>query len=258
MVKNKHIDFSKIADKYRKLRTTDIEPIRYIGRKLQKLPKLEGADIGCGAGRYDLLFFHYFGRNLFLHCIDTDKEMLIQLKDFLIKNKIKNFKTQKAYAEKLPLKNNSLNCMFAFNAIHHFNLLKFMKETKRILKSKGCLFIYTRLRSQNKKNIWGRHFPMFNEKETRLYELNELRNIIKKVPNLNLEAVKIFKYYRISSLQELLFKAKNRNYSTFHFYTKKEFEKSLEGFKQNLRRYFKDPNKIKWCNWNTLLVIRKK
>jgi hypothetical protein len=31
------------------------------------------------------------------------------------------------------------------------------------LKGAGRLFIYTRLRSQNRRNIWGRFFPRFHE-----------------------------------------------------------------------------------------------
>ena len=83
---------------------------------------------------------------LYLYCVDTSKEMLRQTKNYLIKHKIKDFETKKASACDLPIKNDSLDCVFSFNAIHHFNLPEFLNEVSRILKDKGYLFIYTRLK----------------------------------------------------------------------------------------------------------------
>lgn len=256
-MKNIHHHFSKIAHKYRDLRTTDLEPILFIEKKLQKYPKLVAADVGCGAGRYDLKLFQYLSKRLFLYCIDANKEMLKFLKEFLVKHKIRNFKTIKAFVRKIPIKDNSLDCLFTFNAIHHFKTSQFLKESSRILKDGGHLFIYTRLKSQNRKNVWGKYFPLFNKKETRLYELNELKSSLKKLPKLKIESVEYFKYYRFASLDWLIKQAQNHHYSTFFLYTKKEFERSLEKFKQNIRREFKDLNKINWFDENILLVIRK-
>lgn len=256
-MKNIHHHFSRIAHKYRDLRTTDLEPLLFIEKKLQKYPKLVVADVGCGAGRYDLKLFQHLGKKLFLYCIDANKEMLKHLADFLIKHGVKNFKTTKAFARKIPIKDNSLDCIFTFNAIHHFKTSQFLKESSRILKDGGHLFIYTRLRSQNRRNIWGRYFPLFNEKETRLYELNELKSSLKKLPKLKIECVEYFKYARLTSLDWLIEQAQNHHYSTFYLYTKREFEQSLEKFKQNIQRRFRDLSKINWFDENILLVIRK-
>ena len=46
--------FTEVAPIYRKLRTTDIEPILFIARELSDSVQTHGADIGCGAGRYTL------------------------------------------------------------------------------------------------------------------------------------------------------------------------------------------------------------
>jgi hypothetical protein len=54
---------------------------------------------------------------------------------------------------------NSLDAMVTFNAIHHFILSDFLGETSRVLQDNGHLFICTRLRSQNERDIWGRFFP---------------------------------------------------------------------------------------------------
>ena len=256
-MKSIHHHFSKIAHKYRDLRTTDVEPILFIKNKLQKYSKIAGADVGCGAGRYDLNLFQYLGKKSFLYCIDSNEEMLKHLKKFLIKHKIRNFKTVQSYAEKIPLKDNSLDCLFTFNAIHHFKILGFLKESSRLLKDSGYLFIYTRLRSQNRRNIWGKYFPLFNEKEARLYELNELKSLLRKNPSLKIESAEYFKYARLSSLDWLINQAQSYHYSTFYLYSKKEFEQSLERFKRNIRRKFKDLEKINWFDENVLLIVRK-
>src|SRR3989338_5304961 len=107
-MKNIHHHFSKIAHKYRDLRTTDLEPILFIKNKLQKYSQITGADVGCGAGRYDLNLFQYLGKKLFLYCIDANREMLKHLTVFLGKSKIKNFKALQSFERKIPLKDNSL------------------------------------------------------------------------------------------------------------------------------------------------------
>lgn len=256
-MKGIHHHFSRIARRYRILRTTDLEPILYIKKELQKLPKIKAADVGCGSGRYTVKLFQCLGDRLYLHCIDTNPKMLKQLDGYLAQHEIKNFQIREASAEDLPIEDDSLNCIFTFNAIHHFKLLGFLEEASRVLKNNGHLFIYTRLRSQNGKNIWGKYFPLFNQKETRLYELNELKEISRKISKLKIQSVEYFKYKRVSSLDWLVEQAQNHHYSTFNFYTEEEFAQSLDKFKQNLRLHFKDLKNIKWFDENILLVIRK-
>jgi len=253
--------FSGVARRYVSLRKTDPEPILFIKKKLQKLRHIRAADVGCGAGRYDLLLFQHLGKPLRLLCIDSNKQMLEHLRKYLVKNKVKNFQTKKASVESLPIKSNSLDCIFTFNAIHHFSLIKFLREAKRILKNNGYLFIYTRLRSQDKKNIWGKYFPLFNKKELperRLYELDEFKKATKKIPKLMVQSTHLFKYKRIFDIDKLTEQAKGHHYSTFSLYSKKEFKESLAGFKKNLQRHFRDLKNISWSIENVLLVIRKK
>jgi ubiquinone/menaquinone biosynthesis C-methylase UbiE len=256
-MKNINYHFSKIAHKYRDLRITDSEPILFIEKYLRKHPKIVAADVGCGVGRYDLKLFQCIGKKLFLYCIDANRDMLSYLTDFLIKHSIKSFKTLKTFERKIPLEDNSLNCIFTFNAIHHFKVLPFLEESLRVLRHGGHLFIYTRLRSQNRRNIWGRYFPLFNEKETRLYELNELKNLLRKAHGLKIKSIEYFKYARVASLGRLIEQAQNHHYSTFYLYNKKEFKQSVEKFKQNIQHKFKDLNNINWFDRNILLVAQK-
>jgi len=253
-----HHHFSRIAHKYEDLRTTDLEPILFIKKKLQNLTKIEAADVGCGGGRYDIKLFHYLTKKLYLTCIDYNKNMLNQLIKNLKEYKIKNFKTINASATALPVIANSLDAIVTFNAIHHFKLLDFLNETSRVLRDNGYLFVYTRLRSQNKRNIWGRFFPEFHEKEKRLYELSELREMLKKIPILILESIEYFKYKRIASLEWLIEQATHHHYSTFFLYDEKEFEEALREFQENITIHFKNPDSIIWNDENIMFIIRKK
>ena len=100
--------FAKIATAYRDARTTDLEPILYIKELLGKARPLVAADVGCGAGRYDLLLQMRLGDEMFLHCIDANVEMLEELNDHLSAEGIPNFQTHRALADDLPLDNGSL------------------------------------------------------------------------------------------------------------------------------------------------------
>ncbi len=107
--------FSKIATSYKNIRITNIEPILFIKKKLKDLDKIKAADIGCGAGRYDLLFFKYLN-NLHLICIDINESMLSETSKYLKSNGITNFKTMKADVNDIQLEDDSMDCIFTFNA----------------------------------------------------------------------------------------------------------------------------------------------
>jgi ubiquinone/menaquinone biosynthesis C-methylase UbiE len=110
--------FSRIAHKYKDLRTTDLLSLSIIKKKLENLTKIEAADVGCGEGRYDVEVFHYLGERLYLICFDYNEKMLSELTENLKDCKIMNFKAIRALSDALPLSNNSLDTIFTFNAIH--------------------------------------------------------------------------------------------------------------------------------------------
>ena len=192
------------------------------------------ADIGCGDGRYSLEFLRNFDNSFYIHCVDYNENMLKSLEDNLSEQNITNFCTRQGDANRLPLENDSMDCIVTFNAIHHFDVPKFLSESLRSLKNDGHLFIYTRLRNQNTRSIWGEHFPMFVEMENRLYELNELESHIKNA-DMKIYSTRVFGYSRTSSLDRLVNQAQNNHYSTFALYDKVTFEESLKTFKQNIK-----------------------
>jgi len=253
-----HDHFSKIAHKYHRLRTTDVAPIIFIARRINKLEHIEAIDIGSGTGRYDLLLFKYLKPKLRLTCLDSNPDMLDALEKNLMNNGISDFTLVNAKVGGIPSQDNIYDCVFTFNAVHHFSLLEFLLASARILKVGGYIFIYTRLRDQNRRNIWGRYFPMFNEKETRLYSFNEFRETVEEVPNLHIESVEYYKYARMSTMTQLIDRARSRHYSTFSLYAPEELEEAIEGFTSNIKGKFKDLNRVHWFDGNTLFVIRKK
>jgi len=67
-----HHHFSRIAKRYRNLRTTDLEPITIVVRELKNLARIEGIDMGCGAGRDDLGLIFSFPIPGYLHRYFSD------------------------------------------------------------------------------------------------------------------------------------------------------------------------------------------
>ncbi|HSD04272.1 MAG TPA: class I SAM-dependent methyltransferase [Nitrosopumilaceae archaeon] len=255
MFQKMHEHFMQVAPKYRELRTTDLGPIMFIANDLREMESIVAADVGCGAGRYTLKFLQHLGEKCHMYCIDSNLNMLRHLKEHLTRNNIVNFLPIKSDSHKIPLPTDSLDCIMTLNAIHHFSLQPFLKEASRVLKNNGKLFIYTRLRDQNARTIWGMHFPDFHKKEKRLYELDHLKSMFERDPNLNLDSIKIFEHHRVFPLERLIEQARNHHYSTFKFYRKKEFNEALHRFKENILHHFDDPRKIGWKDENILLVI---
>ena len=250
--------FRKIALLYKSLRTTDKEPIACIVRQLQALTRIKAADIGCGTGRYtQLLFRHLRDKIAFIYGFDYSIKMLEQFTLRFRNHNKRRTCTIRTSAMCLPISNESLNCIFTFNAVHHFILSAFLHESARVLQGGGFLFIYTRLRSQNSRNVWGRFFPLFTSKETRLYEKDELEETIGNIPGLKLQKIQTFKFSRQSKLERLISQAKNHHYSTFGLYSPNEFKTALNQFHDNLQDYFDNPNNIHWVDENNLYIVQK-
>ena len=247
--------FSQVASIYSQVRTIDYELINYITKKLASMSNIVAADIGCGDGRYSIKLIEKLRNRLSLTCVDNNYEMLQQISK--ISSNFQNLQTRQAFAEKIPFDDNSLDCIFSFNAIHHFKINEFAKECNRILKNNGLLFIYTRLKDQNESNIWGKFFPDFSKKENRLFDIQSLTKCISNQTSLNLKSSEFLQHKRSSNLQKLVMKAEMKHYSTFSLYTISEFEKSLGKFKQNIYQNFNNPENIQWVDENTMFVFQK-
>jgi ubiquinone/menaquinone biosynthesis C-methylase UbiE len=249
--------FSEIAPAYRTVRITDLEPIQIISQKLNDLTTVKAADVGCGDGRYSLLLFEYLN-NLYLTCIDSNEEMLKQASSYLKGHGKYNFTTIKANANDLPVKCAPIDSIFSFNAVHHFNFQQFVERAATITKEGGLIFIYTRLPSQNSRNIWGRYFPLFAEKENRLYEIDEIKEIVDMMRCVDIESIKNFQFKRTATLECLVEKVKTRHYSTFSLYEEDELEEALKTFQENICKHFLDEDRIEWVDENILFILTVK
>ena len=249
------LHFSRVAREYHRLRTTDSEPIDFIASKLNGEKKINGADVGCGAGRYSLMLCEALGEGFSLFCCDKNPEMLRELRKHMKSNGIQRFTVVNSSSEKIPLDNDTLNALFTFNAIHHFSIVEFFQECSRLLVNDGQLFVYTRLMEQNCGSIWGKYFPGFLERETRLYQQGEIEKGLSKVSSLELKSVTKFHYKRSVSLARLVSLVKQRHYSTFSLYNCHELTEALNEFENNIRNEFSDTTKVCWEDENIMYHV---
>jgi SAM-dependent methyltransferase len=246
------LHFGRLAPSYREVRETDVEPIEYIGRRLAGRASILAADIGCGAGRYDRLLFEHLP-GLRLTCVDQAPAMLEQAAALLRASGSSDFECLNSSLDDLTLPARAFDCVFTFNAVHHFDLAQFLDKASRGLRDGGRLFVYTRLPRQNARTIWGRYFPRFRERESRLYSPDQLDTAVSGCDGLFLEAVTCFRYRPVSSLERLREQARTRHYSTFMFYESTEFETCLREFERRIRADFPDPDHVTWYDENVLL-----
>ena len=250
--------YSSIAHIYRSLRVTDSAAILYIKDDLGNFDKINAADVGAGAGRYAKLLFDHLGHEkLFISCFDTNEFMLKSLSDYMEDNNYTNFITKIASAEEMPVDDGELDCIFSFNSIHHFNFYKFFDEAIRTLKSGGKIYIYSRTRKQNEDSIWGRFFPLFRKKESRLFEPDEFEFKLSTIPGLELLETKIFSFDRDNTIDELVERASSRHYSAFFLYEDDEFDYALNKFESNLKENYTDPKSVKWIDEKILYIVQK-
>ncbi len=247
--------FSGIADKYNDIRATDREPVEHIRDLLSKYARCVAVDVGCGPGRYALLLLQTIPR-LHLTCLDRSSNMIAETIRLLRGADIDRFEAATADAGEFPLDSNSVDAVFTFNAIHHFVAPAFLREARRVLKKGGIIAIYSRLPSQNETSIWGKYFPDFNTVERRLYSLDSIEAIIRSIPGLSLDTIKLFQFDRVSSLERLIQKARSGHYSTFRLYTNERLDECISEFRENIMRDFSDACQIRWTDGNVLITVK--
>lgn len=242
--------FAGIAPSYEDIRLTDMEPVLSILPFLCSGP-LKGIDVGCGNGRYTRLLAQHIGPRLVLAGADASQEML----DVLTASS-PEIQTHCANAETLPLPSGEYDFITTFNAVHHFDIPLFFAESCRLLEPKGFLFIYTRTPAQNAQTIWGKCFPMFIQVETRLRKASDFLSMATERGFATAD-IRVFRYHRVASLQELVNRARSFHYSTFRLIPEGQFEDCLATFERIIRAAYSDPGQVKWIDSNILLVFRK-
>jgi len=187
-------------------------------------------DVATGTGLFSVRLaeegFHVLG-------LDQNPHMLAQAIR-KAKQQACSFQGVLGLAEQLPLPERSISVMFSTNAIHHFDLQAHFTEVKRVLKPGGCYVVYTRFRKQNARSIWGRLFPHFAEKETRLYHPVDFERLEGEFPELALESLDELSFEKPFSRDRLLQTTRQRKYSTFAFYAEEESWRAYATFRSGL------------------------
>jgi SAM-dependent methyltransferase len=225
-----HEHFERVAAVYDSLRTTDEAPVRWIRQLLPDRP-VTAVDLGCGTGRYSKLLHALLPDGSLLVASDVSAAMLAALHagDGGGGGEAR-IALLRSTAEALPLRGASVDVVTSFNAVHHFDLDRFLAAAARVLRPGGHLFVYTRTRTQNARTIWGRWFPGFAERERRLHSERELRAAVRRTPGLVLAGTRAFRYRRSTTAERLRAQVEGHHYSTFSLYPPDELAAALDAF----------------------------
>ncbi|XP_069839291.1 putative methyltransferase DDB_G0268948 [Dendropsophus ebraccatus] len=107
--------------------------LSYVKEKTDGRPLEIAVDVGCGTGRYTVPLAPHFKKVL---GVDISESQINVAKQHIIAN---NVSYMVAPAEKLPVKNASLDLVNSALAAHWFKADEFAGEAIRVLKTRGCL-----------------------------------------------------------------------------------------------------------------------
>ncbi|MFQ5799948.1 MAG: class I SAM-dependent methyltransferase [Bacteroidota bacterium] len=230
--------FDRVASTYAHVRDTDPDVIETIIANLPQSDRpLDVIDMGCGTGRYTSIMAKKLEDDFRLFCSDHSSAMLSECR----KRMNREFPSTDIHycrvsANDLPFADVCFDAVVTFNAVHHFDLDRFVKGASRVLRPGGLLSIYTRTPAQNARTIWGRHFPSFSERETRLYRCERLQEAIAGVSGVELQSVHEFEFIRTESRESLLNRVRNFHYSTFALYPPNQLMRAMATFSRRLSK----------------------
>lgn len=257
--------FGTIAPRYRELRDVDERAVDRVSRELEILsqtaPRVLLLDVGAGTGRYTEAVLRDAAErgDLAFHGVayDAVQEMLSSgsahraLRTGSIDRTI-------GLAELLPFGAASFDAVLSFNAVHHFDLPAFLGEAARVLRPGGRFIVYTRTPEQNERTVWGRFFPHFAARETRLYSEATLRETFAEAREFESHEIVEMPWTIRASLQRLLDQARSRGYSTFWFYEPREFEEAVRAFEARVRAHFADASAVTAQNDHLLVLAMRR
>lgn len=241
--------FAQVAGVYGAVRTTDVEPARDLVRLLP-VRALRGLEVGCGTGRYTELLLERLAAGSSIVGVDACFEMIQVLRRSVTPNAAIQLVCGDAAA--LPLPEGVFDFVACFNAVHHLHLDAFFEAATRHVRPGGHVFVYTRTVEQNARSIWGRRFPGFSDKETRLFQRGRLERAVAATTDLELLGVQEYRFARRAAVDALEACVRARAYSTFSLYGEAELAKALDCFVASLR-----PGEVDWTDENTLLIAQR-
>ncbi|KAM3916964.1 putative methyltransferase [Leptodactylus fuscus] len=110
--------------------------LSHVQKKTNGRPLEMALDVGCGTGRYTIPLAPHFKKVL---GIDISESQINLAKQY---NSAGNVSYMVAPAEKMPLKDASVDLVTSGLAAHWFSLDKFAGEAVRVLRTKGCFAVH--------------------------------------------------------------------------------------------------------------------
>ena len=240
----------------RAVRDVSLELVELCGRS----GRITVLDAGTGTGRYAGAVLRDASERIDLRChgvaYDAVPEMLRsgQAHNVLATGSIDR---AVGLAERLPFAVGSFDAVLSFNAVHHFDLERFLTEVARVLRVGGRLIVYTRTPEQNRRTIWGRYFPHFAERETRLYTERTLCAAVEEARQFESVELRELPWVLRTSLSRLLDHARGGGYSTFRFYSSGELAEALGIFEARVRTTFDDPSALTVRNDHLMVLATR-
>src|SRR5437867_5560707 len=258
-----HEHFRAIAGRYQAVRSLDQRAVRKIAQSLARAPAaahgLRLLDVGTGTGRYLRAMTAALARRgvTVARAVGADASPAM-LTRFVAAESRGCERATAGRGETLPFAAGSFDAVLSFNALHHLSLDGFLAEAARVLAPHGHLVIYTRSPEQNRATIWGRHFPGFATRETRLYAAADVRAALGRQGAFRRIRLRNVAWWQLISLPTLVRQARARHYSTFRFYEPAEFERALATFRERLRATYAYPWAIPVRNSHLIAVARRR
>ncbi len=254
--------FASVAKHYRTLRDLDAASVQRVAsmvcepRNGMIAPRI--LDVGAGTGRYVEAVARALAALYAMECwavaFDASRSMVTC---GLPKTHSACLHRAVGVAERLPFATDAFDAVLCFNAVHHFQLDAFVSEAVRTLRPEGLLSVYTRTPEQNEETIWGRLFPEFAERETRLRSEDDLCSAMMRCTHLSSVHSEHRPWTIDTNLTRLMAQARGRFYFTFSLYSTEEFQMALEAFRQRVLTEYPSASTIRAQNDHLLIAARK-
>jgi demethylmenaquinone methyltransferase/2-methoxy-6-polyprenyl-1,4-benzoquinol methylase len=247
------------------MRELDVTAVREIARIIGRLPKSDPRtvilDVGSGTGRYLESVLAESALEMTHRCCAVRYDALREMLGGTCASSglpYRSVKSVVGLAESLPFAADAVDAVLVFNAIHHFDATPFMTEVGRVLRPDGKVIVYTRTPEQNRCTIWGKFFPLFADKEDRLFTAAALTAAVDQTGAFGSVELRVIPWRAEANLSRLIKQARYGAYSTFEFYSRREFEDAVATFERRVREQFEDPSRIVVQNDHLLAVATRR
>ena len=257
--------FTQVSSQYETLRELDLRAVHIISEVLavainQRCPVVRLLDVGTGEGRYLNAVSGSLPASLANQVlpigVDLSPAMLTQA---YVRNSHVSLGAQYlvSASERLPFLTASCDAITSFNAVHHFDLAKFISEVSRVLIPSGQLVLYTRTPEQNRSTIWGRYFPEFATRESKLYRSSDLQSALQATGVFDSVRVQMIPWKITTSLSRLIEQVTHFHYSTFRLYSNDLLHEAIDTFQYRVHQAFSDMAHITFANDHIMVIAKR-